>query len=216
MTNNFTEEFSEKIQDTAYITFNGHSEYLLNTNDFAYLGEVWRDYWDIQLGGVPPRPIMEYTIKAGRCYDPNYLIAHYKQPHQAYTRLKGFNPTNRNDNEANDRSGVFGALIEGRFTRREIWKAYLDELRWALDEVNVLLDNVDADRVVITADHGECFGEWGIYGHDGCKFVPQLVHVPFVPIGSASDTGQYTPTVSLNASGESKDVSEQLAALGYR
>lgn len=216
MTNTFTEEYADEVANTGYITFNGHSDELLTASDFEYLGEVWRTHWEIDLGGVPPRPITDYTIATGRASDPEYLIAHYKQPHQPYVHLDGFDPTNRQDDTANDRSGVFGALIEGKFSREEIWDAYLDELRWALDDVEILLDNIDADQVAITADHGECFGEWGVYGHHGCMLVPELVQVPYVDGISATDHGEHEPDVALAESEKTQDVDDQLRALGYK
>jgi hypothetical protein len=216
MVNTFTDDRDEDMSDTAYVTFNSHSDELLDESDFAYLGEVWRSHWDAKRGGVPPRPITEYTIAAGRALDPDCLIAHYKQPHQPYVFLDGFDPTNKRDDDANDRSGVFGALIEGRFTQKEVWEAYIDELRWALDDVELLLENVDAERVAITADHGECFGEWGLYGHHGCLLVPELVRVPYVDSITADDTGEFDPTVSLDTTDTGADVNAQLRALGYK
>ncbi|PSP48877.1 hypothetical protein BRC67_12005, partial [Halobacteriales archaeon QH_3_68_24] len=44
-------------------------------------------------------------------------------------------------------------------------EAYLDNLRIVLDEVAVLLENIDADTVAITTDHGEAFGERNFYRH---------------------------------------------------
>jgi hypothetical protein len=38
-----------------------------------------------------------------------------------------------------------------------VWEAYLDNLRYVLDNIEELLQNVDG-KVVISADHGELFG----------------------------------------------------------
>jgi hypothetical protein len=215
MKNTFTDRYAEEMADTAYVTFNAHSDDLLDPGEFAHLGEVWRSHWNAEMGGVPPRPVTDHAIAAGRELCPEYLVAHYKQPHQPYVHLEGLDPTNHREDATNDRGGVFGALIEGEFSREEIWQAYLDELRWALDDVGLLLENVDADRVAITADHGECFGEWGVYGHHGCVLIPELVEVPFVEGISARDSSDYDPGVSLAADHETEDVHEQLRALGY-
>lgn len=46
-----------------------------------------------------------------------------------------------------------------------MWNRYLDELQWALSSIEILLRNIDAEKVVISADYGEAFGEYGIIGH---------------------------------------------------
>jgi hypothetical protein len=58
--------------------------------------------------------------------------------------------------------------------------------------VALLLENVDAERVVITADHGEGFGEYGVYEHPvGCP-APTIKRVPWATT-TAADTGSYVP-----------------------
>lgn len=49
--------------------------------------------------------------------------------------------------------------------RKRVLKAYLDDLRYVLDDVEILLENIAAEHVVLSADHGEAFGECGVYGH---------------------------------------------------
>jgi len=216
MEGTFTDQYSEEMAETGYITFNGHSDELLDPDDFAYLGEVWRSHWNIEQGGIPPRPVTDHVIAADRELNPEYLIAHYKQPHQPYVNLNGFDPAQKRGDTADDRSGVFGAFLEGEFSREEVWEAYIDELRWALDEIELLLENINADNVAITADHGECFGEWGVYGHHGSMLIPELVTVPFVDGISATDRNEYEPNISLSVVDSNENVDDQLRALGYK
>ena len=48
--------------------------------------------------------------------------------------------------------------------------------------IGEFLKKVDFTKcsVIITADHGEEFGEHGQWGHRADKFVPELVHVPLI------------------------------------
>lgn len=47
-----------------------------------------------------------------------------------------------------------------------------------LDEVELFLNNINANKVVISSDHGETFGELGFYGHPaGCPH-PVVKKVP--------------------------------------
>ena len=124
----------------------------------------------------------------------------------------------------------FEALRRGEADREETWERYLDNLRLALDEVESLLENVDAERVVVTADHGEAFGEWGFYEHPvGCP-LPAVKRVPWVET-TATDRGTRSPTLTASeptgdepidrTGAEPSDpvergVDEQLRDLGYR
>mgnify|MGYP002762815976 FL=1 len=94
-----------------------------------------------------------------------------------------------------------------------VWEGYLDEIRFALDEVEIALNNIDANKVVITADHGEAFGEYGIYGHTVGSLHPQVRNVPWVET-TATDNETYTPVIESKR--ESQDTTEEmLRALGY-
>jgi len=217
MRKTFTDAYAAEMAGTAFVTFNPNSADVLDPADFLYLAEVWRTDWDAERGGVPPRPVTDRAVAAGREFDPDRLVAHYKQPHAPYPEIEGFDATNPFDATENDRSGVFGALIEGELTMERAWNGYLDHLRWGLDDVELLLENVDAERVAVTADHGECFGEWGLYGHHEAVPVPELVRVPWVET-TATDGGGYEPDVDLSATqaDAGPSVEEKLRALGYR
>jgi hypothetical protein len=107
-----------------------------------------------------------------------------------------------------------GQSSRGDLTRDEAWAGYLDHLRAGLDDVALLLENLDADRVAITADHGECFGEWGLYGHHLSTPVPELLRVPWVET-TATDTGTYDPDIDFEHVDTETSVEEKLSALGY-
>jgi hypothetical protein len=217
MRKTFTSEYYDEMAQTAYVTFNPNSEKELDPSLFQHLEEVWQTDWNAEKGGVPPRPVTDRAITAHRKLNPDRLIIHYKQPHAPYPQFEKLDPTNELKNNANDRSGPFGALIEGRVTRKELIEAYLDDLRLALDDINLLLNSINADRAVITADHGECFGEYGLYGHHGWTPVPELVQVPWV-ITSAEDTSGYEPKKDLKSRPHAnhEDIDRKLSALGYK
>lgn len=215
MRNTFTPAYRDEMTQTAYVTFNPNSKEELDPSWFQHLDEVWRTDWNAAEGGVPPRPITDRAIAAKRELQPDRLIVHYKQPHTPYPQFGKLDPTNELMDSTNDRSGPFGALIEGRVTRKELWDAYLDDLRLALDDIEILLSSLDAEKVVITADHGECFGEWGIYGHHGHVPVPELVCVPWV-VTSAERIIEYEPETDFDETTTDENVDEKLRALGYK
>jgi hypothetical protein len=81
--------------------------------------------------------------------------------------------------------------------------------------IELLLENLDAGTVVISADHGNAMGQWGQYGHpDGVPIAP-LRNVPWVET-TATDTGRYDPdSVEDRESTTTDEVHSRLNDLGY-
>ena len=133
------------------------------------------------------------------------------QPHTPYRGLDldGLGVTG----DKTFRETVWDWIASGRLSRDEAWEYYLDNLRWVLDDLEVLLRNVNSDRVIISADHGEAFGEWGAYGHSPHGQFAGLREVPWVET-TATDNGSYSPEIDR----ADVDVSteEQLKHLGYK
>ncbi|WP_139231177.1 hypothetical protein [Halostagnicola kamekurae] len=228
----FSAEYLEDIQETAYITGNGYTERVfesdghtghapipfgpenynvVDSSDFGYLEELWRvDFedsseWIIGSGDgrrVNPRYTTDRTIQAIRNSELDRSIVHYMYPHDPYP-LAG---------ESLQRP--FDPLKAGTASRDDVWGAYLDNLKLVLDEVELLLENIDSERVVITADHGEAFGEYGFYRHViGCP-IPCMRRVPWVKT-TATDKGKYEPTAPKYSLNDSVAVQDRLEQLGY-
>ena len=58
---------------------------------------------------------------------------------------------------------------------------YEDNLRKVLESISHLMSELEG-RTVITADHGEAFGEAGIFGHHLETHIPALLEVPWLVI----------------------------------
>ncbi|MCO8246926.1 hypothetical protein [Haladaptatus sp. AB643] len=218
--------------DTVHVTANPNSAAHLDSRNFAELDEVWRDGWDDELGTVPARAVTDRAIVAGRSIgdgeiDADKLVVHYMQPH--FPSIPDPLPGDEmSRGEFGERVGVWERLRRGDLTREQVWSSYRDNLRYALSEVAVLLDNLDADRVVITADHGNGFGEWYIYGHPDNTPIRALRDVPWV-VTSGTDSGTYDPKSWMVGSDETEgadgtkgadeqttSTADRLSALGYR
>lgn len=233
MSQTFTTDHLNDISRTGYVVGNGFIERVLDENghtssdalpigpkqydvvDRASFGDfepLWNasfdptSKWMVGEGSeerLHPRYVTERAIHAGRTADVDQLIVHYNYPHEPYPL-------------APERLvRPFEALSSGAATRDEVWEAYLENLRFVLDDVAVLLDNLDAENVVITADHGEAFGEYGFYQHlIGCP-VPCVRRVPWVET-QAEDTGERTVTAPDPLSiSESKSMKKHMQDLGY-
>jgi hypothetical protein len=213
MAKNFVPEYADEMAETAYVCGNPFSADALDAEDFLDLDEVWRYAWD-EPGTVPPRAITGRTIAAGRARQPDRLIAHYMQPHCPFlsrpdlTRGKHLDKFGRQEWD-----DVWQKLQAGKLTREEVWAGYRENLQLALEEVALLLENVDAERTVITSDHGNALGEWLVYGHPPSMPMDCLRVVPWVE-ATAVDRGTHEPETEARPDGET-GREEQLAALGY-
>ena len=228
----FDRAYADEIARTAYVTANPHSKAVLRDRllppqyvpapatwpdwdpvapaEVGLLDEVWADARADRLGVVPPSTVTDRAVAAARETDHDRLVVHYMQPHAPYVAdaVDGEDPLSETCAEP------FAALRRGDADREAVWDRYLDNLRLALDEVADLLENVDAERAVVTADHGEAFGEWGFYEHPvGCP-LPAVKRVPWVET-TATDRGTRDPSPVADGSGD-PDVAEHLRDLGYR
>ncbi|WP_122088226.1 alkaline phosphatase family protein [Halalkalicoccus subterraneus] len=188
------------------------------SGEFAYFEQVpdvkgKRDAPD-ELGRPIPSPevLTDRAIRAGREEQHDRMIVHYMQPHAPY---------------------IHAAVDRGRFLEHEqypfaylkddgdrsvVWESYLDNLRFVLDSVERLLNNYQEGIAVITADHGELFGEWGLYSHKYGLPHPKLRRVPWVH-ATTDDQGEPLPSPEADeyvAAEEQMSVEDRLEALGYR
>jgi hypothetical protein len=66
-------------------------------------------------------------------------------------------------------------------TRKAAMELYEENLRIVLESVAELVPKLDG-RVVVTADHGEAFGEEGVWEHHIETHIPPLVEVPWLEV----------------------------------
>lgn len=185
---------------------------MVEAEDFEYLEELWRVDFDDDsewlVGDEITRPHPRYTtdraIVAGREQDTERLLVHYMYPHDPLVLADDPNIQR-----------PFDTLRAGTVSRDEVWDEYVAHLRFVLDEVGILLDNLDAENVVITADHGEAFGEYGFYRHViGCP-LPCMRKVPWVET-SGEDTEEYEPSAPTpESTTQTVSAEKRLEDLGY-
>lgn len=219
MEETFTPEYSSEMARCGHVTWNAFSSHCLDEADWVYLDEMWRDNWVNERGSVPPNAVTDQAIARWRTGAADRMIVHYQQPHTPYRMLAGDGTIETlkheyvGDKEEQGRLTVWKLLRRGDISRERAWGAYIDNLRWVLDDIERLRENLDADQVVLTADHGDCFGEYGLYGHPRGVPVEELIRVPWVEIPTA-DRSTHTPSVKDHTDGAG-GATERLEALGY-
>jgi hypothetical protein len=208
----FTTSRTSEMQSTAYVTGNPFSYRVLRDDDLQLLDEVWKYAWDDDRGTIPPRPITDRAIRAMREESPDRLIVHYMQPHLPSIPEPLSDGMNRETlGQGAGWESPWKRLRRGELEYGTVWSSYRSNLRYVLEDVELLLENVDADTAVISADHGNAAGEYGVYGHPR---VPLSVirSVPWYRT-RGTDEGTYEPEVK--GGGRSGDVDEKLKSLGY-
>lgn len=207
---NFTDKC---LYDTVYVASNRFYERLRDDID----AEV-HDYIPVELDApdVPsslPETVTEAALAADEQYPNKRLMVHYMQPHQPY-----FGP---NSDHLKNTPEIRETIRVNQMTHDEIVDAYRDNLRYVLDHVEELLDELRG-KTVISADHGELLGERErpipikYYGHPRGVYTDELVKVPWhvYENGSRKDVVSEPPVESRREVDESVD--EKLRDLGYR
>jgi len=234
----FDKQHRSTLQDTAYLCSNPHGETVIDDQRMQpdkhppaarrfYRWGSWNQIGPDELGRferiwqyespermegpdrthVRPRVVTDRTIDVMRSAEYDRVIAHYMPPH--YPWISNAIVENRELKRHEKRPNKIPET-----SRELVWNAYLDDLRWVLEDVELLLENVDAATVVISADHGEAFGECGIYGHSPGRIHASIRNVPWVET-TATDRQTHEPTTDPIESVQGK-TREQLEALGYR
>ena len=214
---------ADELAETAYVSANPHTRDIPDPEQLFLLDEVWKYAWDEQWGNVPPENLTDRAVAVDREYDPERLIVHYMQPHAPYRPFVQEHPEWYSLTVGMDNPGdrpeinMWERIRTGRLSPEEAWEAYHDTLHWVLEDgVEPLLENVDADTVVLTSDHGEGFGDWWYYGHSTQAPIPPLKRIPWA-VTSAVDEGTLDPSIEPEAIRlEDDEIEDRLAALGYR
>lgn len=227
----FSDDYATEIANTAYISGNGHTHETfvkkdyppdetvpfcrphwraVGTEDFGQLDMLWETAHEDELG-IPPRAITNKTIKVSRNSNFDRVIAHYMQPHIPY--IAGALAADRVPSDVEAKG--WKSLESGDAEHEEVWQLYEDNLRLVLDELEVLLENVDAENVVVTADHGNAFGEYSIHGHPEGMLLPCVKKVPWVE-AEAVNRNTFEPSMR-NESNEANttEIEDHLEDLGY-
>lgn len=227
----FSKDYADEVANTTYVTGNGHTQETfveddyppdetvpfcwpnwrtVDIDDFGHLDMLWETAHQDELG-VPPRAITDRTVEVARESDPDRLIAHYMQPHIPYIA----HALEEDRSPTNVEAKGWKLQESGEAGRDEVWQLYEENLRLVLDEVELLLENVDGETVVVTADHGNAFGEYTVYGHPEGMLLPCVKQVPWV-LTSATDEKTFEPTGEyVMVPSDKTDIEDHLADLGY-
>lgn len=237
----FADRHREAWQQTGHVTANPHtghpadfspltdpSVYPLRERGLPYLDEVWSDQWKTRedLPTVLPEIVTDRAMWAWERRERlgfEQLVVHYMQPHIPFRSHPEWSPGWSNKLQFGKPLDQYGKkddwakLRDGELERSEVWAAYADNLRWVLGEVERWAETTGA-RILVTADHGNGMGEWGIYGHPPESGAGVLREVPWVVTDGRDERPmdydlQGDPPVIDTTGGDERQA--RLEALGY-
>lgn len=230
--NTFIRDFETKIKNTVHLSVNGYIRKVLYdrefpehqydskfafTNwdtvypsDFLYLEETWRQLESELHNRFDPASVTDRAIAAYRHFQPDHLVVHYNQPHTPYLNRIFQNPEYKLKDFEKD---PFNYLRSGG-DKSKVWNSYLNEIKYVLSELEILFTNIDVDTAIISADHGESFGKYNIYGHPGGVPLPVLRKVPWAAV-NPSDERTREPDLNFNNNTE-VNIEDHLTDLGYK
>jgi len=191
--------FVEKRFDVVYITANPFVDLTIAGRVHRIIS-VWKTDWDSRFNTVHPESVFKWAVYASRKYKTKRLIIHFVQPHYPYI---GFDFDDGSFKQLKESAETGKAAYVSCKTKPWVIapapiyfmadektqrQGYLHNLQLAVKYVEKLI-NILPGRTVVTADHGEAFGEkihpllpFKIYGHpDGVRH-KVLVEVPWLVV----------------------------------
>jgi len=219
-----TEEFllgnvsRRELHDVVYVTANPqlyrYDETAPSLHDVV---NVWREAgWNEEYRTVLPETVTEYARRAAREYPNKRLVVHYIQPHNPF-----IGPTGREHFDL-DTLAFWQKVDRGEISVSDetLWRAYRENLELALPHVQDLLEEL-VGRTVVTADHGQIFGERAgvvplrYYGHPRSVYATPLVRVPWL-VNQRGERKEIVAEPSQSRDDvEAEVVSDRLQQLGY-
>mgnify|MGYP006281559513 FL=1 len=142
-----------------------------NENPFFHLEDVWNWGWDENLGTVHPKTVNKSAKKLKDRYPKKRMIIHYLQPHSPFIGKKKIQK-NKKRMKWRDR------VRKKKLSKTKVRKAYESNLRLVTKHVKTLVKNLDG-KIVITSDHGENFGELGLFSHLPAMYMKSLMQIPW-------------------------------------
>jgi len=202
---NFLDIPQKRARDIVYVTANPRvNKSKTGSNWFGHLEETHEYAWDSDIGTVHPDDLTDAALRMHDAYPDRRLVAHYVQPH---------GPLAGSDDPFLSRD-FYRRLQQGDVSREYTIEIYSQSLQYALKEVDRLVSHVNGD-VVVTSDHGESFGEGGLYGHPPGAKSKYLLQVPWIEL---KGEGEPIPQSVLEHRDEREtvEVEERLRDLGYK
>jgi hypothetical protein len=209
---NFVDVDDSKLSDVVYISGNPNASGIhIDKSLFSHFEEVFEYGWDDELRTTPPDVMTERALQIYNEYSPteDRFVIHFLQPHGP---LIGSDSPDLSKNR-------FEQLRKGNVGKEEVISAYSTCLNYVLSYTEELCAHLDGE-IVVSADHGEGFGESGVYAHPPWANCKQTLQVPWLTVeGGGENIPEQKLSMEITDYGVNNNgstVYEKLEALGYK
>lgn len=170
---------------------------------------------DTDAGLLDSTLVTDHALRTYAESDADRFVVHYLPPHTPFRHCADRYTMPEKAWGGNTQDAWYGLQV-GAFDFDAVWADYGQNLLTILDEVERLANHVER-TVVVTADHGNALGEWGIYGHPDYVPLPSLKRVPWAVLQGRGEPYDPAALDGENRSDDgTADVEERLRTLGYR
>lgn len=170
-----SENFPNYYDDIVYVSANPF------TSQFGFdAGDHFLEHYPVFLqddsqekGATTPEALNKRAVEVDEERPNKRKIIHYVQPHRPYIGDVQL--------EQDDKGNLDTFEFFRKHGAEKIKEAYVSNLYRVLEAVEELLTEIEG-RIVVTADHGEAFGEKGVLEHPPGVHIRELVEVPWLVI----------------------------------
>jgi hypothetical protein len=213
------------LLDTVYVTASPQLYRWRETLDVEFhdVVDVWQEAgWNERHGTVLPETTTEYALRAAEEHPRKRLVVHYVQPHYPFIDEPDLSTDHlRDDGDGRD---IWAQLLfdDLDVSADRLWDAYRRNLHRALPAVEQLTAELRG-RTVVTADHGNMFGERAYpipiqeWGHPPGLYTRELVAVPWL-VQRADQRKDVVAEAPVEDDADDPDaavVEDRLEHLGY-
>jgi hypothetical protein len=208
------------FHDTVYVSANPQTERIGIEECFHAYVRLWESDWDEEARTVWPNTVTDRALEAAEQYPNKRLIVHFIQPHYPFLGETGQTIEHRTITgtgvlyDDTEHESVWKRLEVGEIDKETVWRAYRENLELAIPAIERLMKDLSG-KTVITSDHGNSFGQAGIYGHPRKCYLPCLVEVPWLEIESESRREIVSESPQKRTEPDD-DIAARLRDLGYR
>jgi hypothetical protein len=205
--------------DTIYISANPQVQNNNIDKKFFERVRLWEKNWHEELRTVHPSDVVSKTLATNEKYPHKRLIIHFIQPHYPFIGEKGRQIEHGSltgggaISNSRDDEEIWSKLKSGTVSKNSVWEAYLENLDITLPYVDQLVDELDG-KSVVTSDHGNSLGRWGVYGHPGRRYFTELVKVPWLVVENSTRRKINSDQIQKQHHVKSS-VEDRLRELGY-
>lgn len=212
------------LDDVVYITAN---PWVSDYHDSVFrVIDAWESAWSDEHNTVLPGDLATLAREAAEEFPNKRLVVHFMQPHYPFLGPtaetlpdhRTFTGGGRVTTDGAD--SIWELLRRGEVSKAAVWRAYAETLDVVLPVARSLIEDLDG-KSVLTADHGNAFGERALpipirtYGHQRGNHIRAMSEVPWITFdggnrrtiesGSLHDDGVISTDV----------VEDRLKHLGY-